>query len=142
MAGAATQRAGDRRAVAPGIKVNHKTVESLMAGLGLQGLCGRRKLKTTRQDARVPPHGTSSSAISAPSGAIVNSCGRDFCLGCDGPSLYNVQLGLGWPPLLQFAVNERGAGSHEWDQFGSGYLVPAGLGGVEELVGHGQGSSA
>ena len=31
-----------------GIKVNHKTVESLMAGLGLQGLSGRRKLKTTQ----------------------------------------------------------------------------------------------
>ena len=38
-----------------GIKVNHKTVESLMAGLGLQGLCGRRKLKTTRQDPKAAP---------------------------------------------------------------------------------------
>ena len=38
-----------------GIKVNHKTVESLMAGLGLQGLSGRRKLKTTRQDPKAAP---------------------------------------------------------------------------------------
>jgi transposase InsO family protein len=38
-----------------GIKVNHKTVESLMAALGLQGLCGRRKLKTTRQDPNAAP---------------------------------------------------------------------------------------
>ena len=38
-----------------GIKVNHKTVEVLMAALGLQGLSGRRKLKTTRQDPKAAP---------------------------------------------------------------------------------------
>ncbi len=38
-----------------GIKVNHKTVEALMAALGLQGLSGRRKLNTTRQDPKAAP---------------------------------------------------------------------------------------
>ena len=38
-----------------GVKVNHKTVESLMAALGLQGLSGRRKLRTARQDPRATP---------------------------------------------------------------------------------------
>jgi transposase InsO family protein len=38
-----------------GITVNHKTVETLMAALGLQGLSGRRKLKTTRQDPKAAP---------------------------------------------------------------------------------------
>ena len=35
--------------------MNHKTVEALMAALGLQGLSGRRKLKTTRQDPKAAP---------------------------------------------------------------------------------------
>ena len=38
-----------------GTKVNHKTVEVLMAALGLQGLSGRRKMKTTRQDKNAAP---------------------------------------------------------------------------------------
>ncbi len=38
-----------------GVKVNHKTVESLMAALGLQGLSGRRKLRTTRRDPKAAP---------------------------------------------------------------------------------------
>ena len=51
-----------------GIKVNHKTVESLMAGLGLQRLCRRRKLKTTRQDPKAAPApDLVQSATSAPS---------------------------------------------------------------------------
>ena len=38
-----------------GVQANHKTVEALMAALGLQGLSGRRKLRTTRQDPRAAP---------------------------------------------------------------------------------------
>jgi transposase InsO family protein len=38
-----------------GTKVNHKTVEALMASLGLQGLSGRRKIRTTRQDKSATP---------------------------------------------------------------------------------------
>ena len=38
-----------------GVQANHKTVEALMASLGLQGLSGRRKLRTTRQDPRATP---------------------------------------------------------------------------------------
>jgi transposase InsO family protein len=38
-----------------GITVNHKTVEALMSALGLQGLSGRRKVKTTRQGPRNAP---------------------------------------------------------------------------------------
>jgi putative transposase len=38
-----------------GVKVNHKTLEALMAALGLQGLAGRRKVGTTRQDPRAVP---------------------------------------------------------------------------------------
>jgi putative transposase len=40
-----------------GIKVNHKTVERIMGELGLQGLSGRAKLRTTRKDpSAVPAH--------------------------------------------------------------------------------------
>ena len=38
-----------------GVQANHKTVEALMAALGLQGLSGRRKLRTTRQGPRAAP---------------------------------------------------------------------------------------
>ena len=38
-----------------GVKANHKTVEALMAELGLQGLSGRRKVLTTRRDPKAVP---------------------------------------------------------------------------------------
>lgn len=38
-----------------GIKVNHKTAERIMAELGLVGLSGRRKLRTTRKDPSAVP---------------------------------------------------------------------------------------
>ncbi|MGH7745155.1 MAG: IS3 family transposase [Acidimicrobiales bacterium] len=38
-----------------GVKANHKRVESLMAELGLQGICGRRKVRTTRRDPSAQP---------------------------------------------------------------------------------------
>ncbi len=49
-----------------GIKVNHKTVESLMAGLGLQGLSGSAKSKRQGRTQGLPQHRTSCSEISAP----------------------------------------------------------------------------
>ncbi|MGH2697309.1 MAG: IS3 family transposase, partial [Actinomycetota bacterium] len=38
-----------------GTQVNHKRVERLMAELGLRGLCGRRKLRTTVRDRKAVP---------------------------------------------------------------------------------------
>jgi hypothetical protein len=57
--------------------------------------------------------------------------------GCDGPVLSGIGLGLLWAPFMQFAVGKGRSGSHHWDEFRSGDLVPAGLGGVEQFVGQG-----
>lgn len=38
-----------------GIQANHKRIERLMAELGLQGICGRHKLHTTRRDRSAQP---------------------------------------------------------------------------------------
>jgi hypothetical protein len=37
------------------VKINHKRVERLMGTLGIQGICGRRKVITTRRDPRAIP---------------------------------------------------------------------------------------
>jgi len=65
-----------------------------------------------------------------------------FRLGGDGPVLIGFVLVGRVGPFLQFAVDEDSTGSHQWDEFGAGDAMPAFLGGVEQLVGHGQGGFA
>jgi transposase InsO family protein len=38
-----------------GVRANHKTVARLMAMLGVQGVCGRRRVRTTRRDPAATP---------------------------------------------------------------------------------------
>jgi hypothetical protein len=63
-------------------------------------------------------------------------------LGGNGPGSGAFGVGLGWPPFLQFAVDESGTSAHQGDELRGGYLVPAGLGGVEQFVSHRQGGFA
>ena len=71
---------------------------------------------------------------SAPTGAIVNTCGSRFLGGCLGGAVDGVSVGS----LDELAGLEAGSGPYESDELGCVDRAPAGLRGLDEFECHGQ----